>query len=407
MGSLSKKVERFEKYLDSVIDEDGLVYSEIKADELRPWRNEDFKGFEIWDHFKDDYAGFFNYEDCIMATGPYISAKILKHLNADNGDKKALNDAERCVKALLALSREGDKIEKGYLPKPHGGLKYASKSLNISTDQYEHALFAFWRFRKACSNSPLIPEIESALVSWMDYFIRHDFKYTYYELMEVSLENSVHGLGLFLPGLIMANEITGEEKYVNCLKNKILPVLKDKLIDEHSCQSHPHTINLTSLGLYFSWKKGFFKEECKEALKLLWEEDKKHISSDGLAYPLSEVSDKHQIEPHWLDWVDEPTAKLGYRFLLWRSNMKSAGSCNTAHTGALHERVFPGEGAAEFVRKILNHFEKPGDFVRYYDFDGKQVPGEYSYLKNTISTEFVGAWLEAYYLLEVSKDDGL
>lgn len=396
---LIKKARKLEKYLDSLLDEDGLVYAEIKADEQRPWRNEDFEGFEIWDHFKDDYAGLMNYEDCIMATGWYISARILKHINAGHGDKSALNDVERSVKGLLAVSREGDKIEKGYLPKPHGGLKHAAKSLNISTDQYTLALFALWRFIKFCPDSPLIPEIESALVNWMDYFIRHDFKYTYYRLVEVSLEDAAHGLGLFLPGLIMANEITGEEKYVKCLKDKIFPILKNKFVDKHSCASHPNTINLASRGLYFSWEKGIFREECKEALKPLWKDAITHISSDGLAYPFTGVSDERRIKPGWL----EGPAPLGYRFMLWRSNMKSADSCKIAHTGALYERVFPGNGADEMVRKILDHFEKPRDFLRYIDLDGEQVPHEYSYLKNSISSEFIGAWLEAYYLIESSK----
>ena len=87
--------------------------------------------------------------------------------------------------------------------------------------------------------------------------------------------------------------------------------------------------------------------------------------------------------------------------------MKSADSCKTAHTGALYERTFPGEGAAEISRRILNHFEKPQDFLNI-DIDGKQIPNEYSYFKNAISSQFIGAWLGAYYLLEVSREiDGL
>ena len=74
MDPIAQRASQFEKYLDDMHDGDGLIYGDVKADEMRPWRNEDFENYEIWDYFKDDYAGYMVYEDSIMATGRYAGS---------------------------------------------------------------------------------------------------------------------------------------------------------------------------------------------------------------------------------------------------------------------------------------------------------------------------------------------
>jgi hypothetical protein len=92
----------------------------------------------------------------------------------------------------------------------------------------------------------------------------------------------------------------------------------------------------------------------------------------------------------------------------WRSNRKTAHSTKTAHSAALIQHVRPDVQRGAAIRRILEHFEKPSDFLRWVDFDGKQVPPELGHLTNTVPLQFIGAWLEAYHLTEASPEtDGL
>jgi len=408
MNTLSQKAELFESFLDGKHDPDGLIYGDIKADEMRPWRNEDFEGYEVWDYFADDYAGYLDYEDCIMATGRYISVKILRYLAA--GDNAAAADARETMEALLKLAAEGDKVQSGYLPKPHGGLSKASLSTNISTDQYEHAVFAMWRFITAFPQSPLHQEVANEIVKIAEYFVRNDFTYQGYSAVYSTIEErddleypafvSIHTFGLYLPLMQMAYELTGDKKYEQQLQRLF------KLLFEYDAEKeyvkHQNTCNLLNIGLYFCWKRGLHREKLAAIMEKQWQLDSAMLSSDGLAYAQPDITDDHHIEPHYdMDSLDPAASLINYRFMAWRSNRKTAHSCKTAHSGALLQRVRFDQRRVSDIRRILDHYQKPEDFRRYIDFDGKQLPPEYKYHGNTIPLQFVGAWLEAYYLNDV------
>ena len=397
MQPLAQNAARFEKFLDDSRDADGIVYSVLKADELRPWRHSDFegKGYDLWDHWSDDFAGGVNYEDCIMATGRYIGAKVLKH-SATGGDTAALADAEQAVKALLAVSREGDKIEPGYLPKPYGGLRNASRSRNISTDQYEHALFAFWRFRQACPDSPLIPDIESAIVRWADYFIRHDFAFDYYGRVRVVIEGAVHALGFYLPLMAITHRITGNPEYAQVMERRLAPLIGECLIlkeDSPAWMAHPNIVNLIVMGLVHCWQNDICKEESRRAIGLWTRLGLKWLSKDRLAYGYAEGSDTNPVLPHYIEGPNP----LNLKFLQWRSNVKGGGSCKIAHTLMLAHQVFPEAGWRDQALDILERFREVTDFRHYHDPDGDQIPPEFAYNRDMLSTQYVGAWLQSYY----------
>ena len=392
---------RFERLLDRSRDPDGFVYSVLKADELRPWRNGDFvgKGYDLWDHWSGDFAGATNYEDCIMAAGRYAVAKILRQ-SAVGGDAAADRDAEQAVKALLAVSREGDKIESGYLPKPYGGLRRASESRNISTDQYEHALFALWHFRQACPDSPLVPEIESTIARWADYFIRHEFAYDYYGRIRVGIGESVHGLGLFLPLMATARRITGKREYAQILERRLFPLVREHLLikeDSPAWIAHPNVVNLIVMGLVYCWQNDICRKECGRAIGLWTRLGLEWMSKDGLAYCYAEGSDANPVLPHYTGG----TNPLNLRFLQWRSNVKGACSCKIAHTLALAHEVLPQAGWRDKAISILGAFDDVTDFRHYHDPGGDQIPAEFAYMREMLSLQCLGAWFQSYHLIMI------
>jgi len=420
MKSFAERADAFENFLDSVRDDDGIVYADVHREELRPFRSEDLdgKGYDVWVVWAHDFAGCVNYEDCLMATGRYVNAKVLKHLAA-GGDDAALADAERGVRAILAISKAGQKIEAGYLPKPYGGLKNASYCRKASSDQYEQSLFALWSFRQACPDSELVPEVETAIVGWADYFLRHDFAYRFDEYGWVAIDPTDmgdgvpvglgrHGLGLCLPLILMSHEITGDAKYEEAVHNRLVPCLKRWLAHPTGVGSgfsgHSNSDNLQALGMYYCIKKGVAVDEAKQGLEICWDCAEKRLSRhDGLEYEYAHAgaSDDHPLEPHYLD---APLPADGWKYALWVSNVKTASSALTAHTGALCQRVDPRPERAATIQRIMNEFEKPRDFLRWIDKDGGQVPPEHAWHALLLPTVLPGAWLQAYYLMQLPPE---
>lgn len=411
MLELGERTRKLEQFLDRIHNDWGLIYSDVKANDLRPWRNEDLAGYDLWEKWHDNPAEHTYYEDAIMATARYVGFKTLKHMTGQ-GDSDAHQDAERAVRALLMIASEGEKREPGFFPKPYGGLENASDSTYISCDQYEHALFALWRFRRVFPESSLAPEIAQVIVRWADYFIRHDFRYQYFGYAIAAIEEKpagdlpvsvgVHALGLYLPLMRMAYEISGDARYEETMRNRLFPILFDHA-DRDAFSPGQNICNLLVIGLHFCWKRGCHRDKIVGILEKLWRLDAAMLSADGLGYEETGVTDGHWITPHY----DDPPP-LNCRLFGWHSNLKTAHSVKTAHSGALIERVQPDAPRAATIRRILRHFERPSDFLRWIDPDGRQVPAEFAYLCNTVPLQFVGAWLEAYYLnLLPPEVDGL
>jgi hypothetical protein len=189
-----------------------------------------------------------------------------------------------------------------------------------------------WRFRQAGPDSPLVPDIETAILRWADYFIRHDFAYDYYGRIRIGVDESVHGLGLFLPLMAMAHRITGNPQCAQILEQRLVPLVREHLL-------------------------------------------------------IPEDSPVHLAHPN-----------VTFKFLRWRSNVKGADSCKIAHTLQLAHEVFPQAGWHDQALDLLERFREVTDFRPYHDPDGSQIPPEYAYMRDLVSTQHVGAWLQCYYL---------
>lgn len=390
-----ERAEAFRRHLIDFTDCDGLVLGEINAQGPRRFANEDFEGYETWDIAGGDWAGFISYEDSLMTTGRFIYAEVARHLAGGSDTNLAL--AERLGRAILADSAIGDQHESGYLPKPHGGLSRASGSRGISCDQYEHALFGMWSLRNSTLDEGLAREIDQAIVRWADFFLRHRFTYDYFGRSLSTPENAVHSLGLFLPLCSIARGLTGDRRYTDEAERHLGAVIRGPLVagTNPSGHRHPNIVNLIVRGLVYCWRHGYYRSECERAIAV-WAPKALHsLSTDGLAYVYAEGSDDNPAEPRYREAAN---MALGYRFMAWRSNVKGADSCKSAHTLMLAHRVFPQHGWRDKALGILRRFREVSDFRRYHDYDGRQIPREYAYMRNYLCNQFVCAWLEAYYL---------
>jgi len=398
VADLGARAEAFTDFIVSkALDDDGIVLSVLKSDELRAWRNEDYRGYEVWDYIADDPAGYENYEDAIMATGWWIVSQVMRYV-AEGEPEDAYRHAERSVRAILAISREGDKYETGYLPKPHGGLANASKSRCISSDQYEHALFGLWHFRSICADAALRAEIEAAIVKWADYFRRHDFCYRYFERMTITPEIAVHGLGLFLPLMVMAEEITGDGGYRDAMDERLIPVLRENLVyGETSSGTGPNPTALIAVGLVHLWNRGILREEAAKDILWFWRDAQKFLSADGLTYVHAGVTDDAPVKPGYVGAEEDDP--LNYTLGRYRSNVKSSVSVKLSLVAPMVHAVAPDCGALEVGRRVLDVFQSPEEFLLYIDRDGRQIPQSWAYCRLLLLNCGVCEWLWAHYLM--------
>ena len=398
----------FEDCMDIARDADGLLCSDLNVDTMRPWTVDELSKAkaEIWSNWRHDPAGCMAYEDTLMATGRYIRVKVL-HDQIAPGTPQIRQQAEGAVEAILAVAQAGERVESGYLPKPFGGLSKVAESKGISCDQIEHAALGLWQFRKQYPDSTLNAEIEEKLVRWTEYFMRRDWSYIFHGLFWHTLEDTpktdlpalplIHSLGLYMPLCVMSYSITGDQKYLDALNQKLIPILKRWLTDTtQNFTQHSNSCELLGMGAYFCATNNVINDVASETLQQTWRIAVARVSKDGLEYETNGVTDEHLITPHYIDPPSEG-AWHGDRLGLWQSNSKSACSLCTAHLGVLAQKIQYDRNRAQQITHILAAIQNPDQITRMIDPDGQQIPIEHSYLKHTLWVQCIGAWLEATY----------
>ncbi|MHC4874747.1 MAG: hypothetical protein ACYTFY_23095, partial [Planctomycetota bacterium] len=278
--SLSGACENVTDFIEEhMIDSDGLFYCHVNVATLKPWTDEEFAARNYFTHFhnmaRGGTMGVLAYEDSLMATAEYALSQIICYEKADND--KALVTASRHITTILNVMEEGDKFEKGYLPKPHGGLSKASWSHEISHDQYIKCVVSLNAYKKYASES-LKKVIDERLVQIADYFYNRDFRYPRRESMVVTPEARPHVLALFVPVLVIAGNLTGDKKYSKALE-QFSPII-DKIATETE-QVNTNASSLMIEGFHLALQEGCKDMRLKDCLVALWDRHLDFVDDEG------------------------------------------------------------------------------------------------------------------------------
>lgn len=269
-----------------MIDEAGLVYSHLFTETLEPWRAEDFarKGYRLgfYNIDRGDPEGQLAYEDSIMATGEYALASLVRH--DVTGAPDAIGAASLALFAILRVIYEGELYEKGFLPKPHGGMRRAAYSHEISVDQYIKAIVAMEAYRPFAS--PALGRLmDRKLVEMADYHMNRDFIHPRRESFVVTPENRTHGIAFFIPICWLAYRITGDAKYRDALSRF------DAVLDGLLGGEPPLICNIVGLfmeGFHLALQAGYEDQRLVALLGRLWDERAALTRERGLRHNVPE-----------------------------------------------------------------------------------------------------------------------
>ncbi len=264
---------------DHMLDGDGLLLSHLRKDTLKVWTREQVdspdvetaimcnKNRNVTDHLA--------YEDSLMAMGEYASAQMTKF--RVTGDRQAFKVASEMIKAIMAVYREGSKYEAGYLPKPHGGLKKAAYSHEISPDQYIKCVVALWDWRQYAAPEEK-QEIEDAMVEMADYFRNRNYMHNYRDRTIVSKDSRPHCISLYVPILVLAGNLTGEKKYHDDLAQF------NGVIDSLETGEFQVNFNVCSLyleGFHLALQEGWNDPRLPVIIKRQWDANLETVLENG------------------------------------------------------------------------------------------------------------------------------
>lgn len=348
-------------------DEDGLLLCHVNVQTLKPWTNEQIKagGYQLnfYDVRRGDAWGQLAYEDSLMATGEYASSRLLKHEVL--GDAESLEEARVAVDALLGVLREGRKFERGYLPKPHGGMKNAAYSHEISVDQYIKTIVALlrWQTHASPEQSRLIDE---HFVAMADYHLIRGFIHPRREHFIVTPENRTHGLALFIPLMVMAHRLTGDKQYLEALPR--FDAVLDQLLADENPPTNCNIVGLFMDGFDLAMQFGHEDPRLKQILDHLWR---------------ARLALTHQLGL----WNDDPGDKH-----------PSSMAIRIAAMAPIVDHYFPQANASAMALQQLAEMHEPTQLL-YANTQVENLHFRKRLFASSICATSVSSWLLAYWSL--------
>ena len=180
---LEDKAARFEQHFEDLfIDPDGLSYNVIHKKHNRPYRAEDFSptdGYRpIWqEQGWPTIEAFTNYENTPAHTGLYLAYQTYRY--QVTGQSVCLDRAQRSLDAIKRNFEIGEKaLERGYWPKPFGGLSQAHRSKDMTPDNNFDLILGLNKYLDVASSAQydLAAEILKGII---DFYVRHNFDHNW------------------------------------------------------------------------------------------------------------------------------------------------------------------------------------------------------------------------------------
>jgi len=364
LADAEKQVERFIE--ERLVDPYGLLLCHLNANTLKTWTLDEIQRngyrFSFYHAERGDLVGQVPYEDSLMATGEYAQGCMLKY--EATKDPRALVRAAPPVFALLRVLDEGAKYERGYLPKPHGGMLRAAYSHEISVDQYIKTIVALRAWQTYCPPA-MRNAIDQAYVDMARYHLVRDFAHPRRESMIVTPENRTHGIALFIPLMTLAHRISGEARYSEALRRF------DAVLDGLLSGPVPTNCNILSLfveGFHLAIQEGAQDPRLRQLIERLWQARMRQTQERGL--------------------LNDDASQ----------SFETSRVLRIAAVAPLIDRYVPSAEAWRVAVRLLAAFLEPRKML-YAMGPAEALPPQHRYQLESICETSVTSWLVAYWRL--------
>ena len=356
LKALAPTADSFHDFVTTrMIDGDGLCRSFLCAQTLQPWTNEQLARRDqrkLTDCFQNapDKAGCLAYENALMATGEFAVSQIARH--QVTGEAAAKDRAHRAIRAILAVAEQGRHYMPGYLPKPFGGVARARDSHELSPDQYTKAILALHTWRPLASSEERAA-IDRFFVDAADFFVARKFRHAYRHRTIVTALTHQHALGLFVPLVVLAANVSSDPGYRRHLASF------DDAIEAAMTNEKLANFNMTSLlieGFHLAICEGCDDPRLPKLIAVLWDRSAHHVDAAGDGYEGSSPP------------------------------RKTSQSTRLASAATIVERLHPSIPATQLAVTILGRLTDIQQMLHY------RMPG-------SISVTSVTSWLVAYWRL--------
>ena len=264
-----------------MVDECGLVYSFLNAKTLKPWMDSELNAYNLQPVCHSNVnspADYYAYENSLMATGEYAVSQVVRF--EVTGEGEALCTAGHQVNAIMQVFYQAQLFEKGFLPKPFGGIRKCAYSHELSPDQQVKCLVALRAYQRYAPASQK-RTIDDYIVAMADYHQARGFIHPRRESFVVTPENRPHAISILVPLLMCACNITGDSKYRDALK-RFNPILDDYAHGKF--QIHFNLAALMVEGFHLAISEGLDDDRLKTAIRKLWDAHIGLVLDEGLGY---------------------------------------------------------------------------------------------------------------------------
>jgi hypothetical protein len=368
LDSLAASERRVRAFVETyMVDECGLVYSFLNAKTLKPWTDTELKAYNLMPVCHPNInspADYYAYENSLMGTGEYAASQVARY--EATGEGEALASAGHQIGAIMQVFEQGALFEKGFLPKPFGGIRRCAYSHELSPDQHIKALVAMRAYQPYAPPS-LKRRMDEYIVALADYHMARGFNHPRRESFVVTPENRPHVISILVPVLMCAYNITGQARYRDALSRF------DAILDRYAGGTFDVLFNLTAItmeGLHLAIREGLQDKRLKTIIRLLWERQVPEVVSSGLGY------------------VDHERIRL------------SSESLRMAGLAPIVDRYFPDLQACRLGLFLLQKLRDPRRML--YVNKTTQPRDYHGPLSESICELAVGSWLLGYWRMRNS-----
>ncbi len=390
-----------------MLDRDGLVYSMILEENQRPIRDKDIPDavcFNCVDAPKKlRKAGFFSYEDSLMATAEFLLANIYKYQVTN--DKQAKQLAKKLFGALKSAALAGAKYTGwtvkpmlGFLPKPYGGIKTAHLSGEVSVDQYQRVMYALEIYRDTIASLSERKWIDKFLLACADCWDINNYTFNY--MLGICRWGccSAHSVSFGLYCSAVGINLSSKKQHkgwheifmsrLDPLENKFSYSLSDNVAclvafaSKSLCRTIPQERK--------RWIT-YAERVCNSSVT--------GMDKDGYGWLFTFLSGQkkgERIKPHW-----DKTPQRYWNFLRWRGNIRRPLS---QLAGALVD-VYELTGKTKYAKRAKDVLAKHGEkgYMKWLEpLTPKDMPKGYEILGKFICGLNTATWLRAYWQLKTN-----